>query len=264
MTPIRLYYWHKPNFGDAMSADVVAHVSGRPVQHVPLAEAEMVAVGSLLPHTLPALVNAPRDVRPVLWGTGCIGPGDGSLLRRVDIAALRGPITASLMAQAPATPFGDPGIFAADLLKTRPALTGRIGLVPHWTQADDGEIADLVRDLDLQLIDPRTGDAISVIRQIAACRFILTNSLHGMIVADSLGVPNEWLNPAGIHSFATLKFLDYAASVGRFLGAPLDLDQVGAYLAGTLPDDLPYQAGILAAKAALRHAFPAHLLARAA
>lgn len=30
--PLRLYYWPAPNFGDALSRLVVAHVSGREVE----------------------------------------------------------------------------------------------------------------------------------------------------------------------------------------------------------------------------------------
>ena len=58
--PIKLHWWKGvPNFGDAISALVVAYVSGRPVEHASPATAELFATKRGQPH--PAAVHSNSD-----------------------------------------------------------------------------------------------------------------------------------------------------------------------------------------------------------
>lgn len=182
--------------------------------------------------------------------------------QRVRVAALRGPVTAALTQTSQGSPFGDPGLFADQLLAERPDRSDRIGIVPHWRLAEDPELLALVAgDPRLTIIDPRGSDPLDVVRRIGECRFVLGSSLHGLVIADSLGVPNHWLVPHGNHVFPSLKFVDYAASIGRNMGAPLTLKQVPDFIAGKLPETLSYTSGIAAARQALIESFPAELKA---
>lgn len=262
MNPIKVFFWRgKSNFGDLLSPMVVSHLSGRPTAWGEVGDCDIFAVGSIIQIVRDRAARLPaKGQLPVMWGSGTMDPGASAMLDRVEVVALRGPVTAALMNQSPALPFGDPGLFAAELLDDRPAQGERIGLVPHWSLVETPEYVEMLEsDPRLMLIDPRNPDVREVISQIAACRFVLSSSLHGLIVADSLGVPNHWLNPIGIHRFPALKFIDYAASIGRAMGAPLDADQVPDFLAADLPETIPYSAGIEASRQALRDSFPAEL-----
>lgn len=263
MKPIPLFYWRGENFGDALSPKIVSHVSGRPVERAPANDCEMIAIGSILQMVPRRGDEGKATALPWVWGTGTVRPVSSVMMQRVRVAALRGPVTTTLMEQSPATPMGDPGIFADELLDERPRRDERIGIVPHWKLADSPELQALVAsDPGLVLINPCHPDPLEVVRQIGECRFILSSSLHGLVVADSLGVPNHWLNPEGNHVYPALKFVDYAGSVGRHLGAPLELEQVPDFLAGDLPATIPYSGQIAAAKLALRDSFPAELRAQ--
>tara|TARA_R100000908_G_C3695911_1_gene108346 strand:+ start:297 stop:455 length:159 start_codon:yes stop_codon:yes gene_type:complete len=45
-TPLRLHWWKAvPNFGDALSPVVLAHVAGRRVEHAGVRKAEVWAIG---------------------------------------------------------------------------------------------------------------------------------------------------------------------------------------------------------------------------
>lgn len=263
MRPIGLFYWALDNFGDGLSPLVVAHISGRSVKRASAKDCELVAVGSIL-QMIPrrGSDDGQEGTRPWIWGTGIIRPVSPVMMQRVRVAALRGPVTATLMEQSPSTPCGDPGIFADELLDERPRRTKRIGVVPHWKLAECSALRSLLTNHpELVLIDPRNADPIDVVRRIAECRYILSSSLHGLVVADSLGIPNHWLNPTGNHVHPALKFTDYAASVGRMLGAPLELDRLPAFIAGELPETIAYADGLVAAKQALRDSFPSELKA---
>jgi hypothetical protein len=155
--------------------------------------------------------------------------------------------------------FGDPGLLIAEILPAAPAKTHRIGLVPHHSQIEDPEILALAQSSDeFLMIDPRQ-DAEAVCRQISACDQIYASSLHGLITADSYGVPSTWVSPG---DQAHLKYYDYAASIGRPMISPLAWDQIPTPAkTQTKQAELPYSAGIVRAKMALHNSFPAHLCA---
>ena len=48
MKPIKVFHWRGENFGDALSRDVVAHVSGRPAVWSGPVECDLFAVGSVI------------------------------------------------------------------------------------------------------------------------------------------------------------------------------------------------------------------------
>lgn len=256
---IGLFYCDMPNFGDLLSKAVVEFMSGRPATWAGPAEADLCAIGSLFGLIQKRLAQRPRppDQRKlIVWGSGCMKPEARELLRDMTVVAVRGPITATLMGLGSDIPMGDPGLFAADLLDALPAKKDVIGIVPHHGLMEDPRLHGLlVQESALRLIDVRTKDAITVVRQIASCRFIVSSSLHGLIVADSLGVPNEWLDPTGNHQCPELKFHDYAASVGRRLKRPWSLDDLAARVSSLKDHEVDYKDGIEKSKEELYDSF---------
>jgi len=60
-----------------------------------------------------------------------------------------------------------------------------------------------------------------VISTIAKSEMVISSSLHGLIVADSLMIPNAWYLPSRIHIAPEFKFYDYFTSIGREINSPL-------------------------------------------
>ncbi|MBE1281885.1 MAG: polysaccharide pyruvyl transferase family protein [Rhodobacteraceae bacterium] len=257
-TPLRLFWWKGvPNFGDALSRIVVEHVSGRTVEHSGVGGAQICAVGSILQIVRRKFAEGGKH-RPWIWGSGLLHHVPRDFLKHVDIALLRGPVTASLLGLKPKA-FGDPGLLIANALGDRPERGDVIGLVPHHTQLDDPQIRALVdADPRLQLIDVRD-DAETVCRAIGACAHVCASSLHGLVTADAYGVPSTWMDPGEQSHF---KYHDYAASIGRAMITPLawkDIPSQFKTLTNTQP--LPHADGIALAQEALRDSFPAPLRA---
>lgn len=258
--PLQLFWWKGvANFGDALSAIVVAHMCGREVTHRGPGMADLYAVGSLL-QIARRQFSEKKTYRkkPWIWGSGLLHPVPQDFLGNVEIALLRGPITASLLG-IKTDQFGDPGLLISEILPAAPSKTHRVGLVPHHSQLQDSQILALAqRSDDFLLIDPRQ-DPATVCCQISACDQIYASSLHGLITADSYGVPSTWVSPG---DQAHLKYYDYAASIGRPMISPLAWDQIPEHAKTTTKQaELTYSGGIARAKVALRNSFPAQLCA---
>lgn len=105
---------------------------------------------------------------------------------------------------------GDPGLLASELVAVEPNRYD-LGVVPHWS---DTKLAERFSRYNPLVIYP-TQHPLEVIRQIGSCRKIVSSSLHGIVVADSFGIPRR----AEIFSQATreggkFKFLDYSTVIG--------------------------------------------------
>ena len=63
-----------------------------------------------------------------------------------------------------------------------------------------------------------------IIRRVAQCDYILSTSLHGLVLADSLGIPNHWLRSRRGLLGGDFKFHDYLSVFGIEDPQPLTLD----------------------------------------
>ena len=71
-----------------------------------------------------------------------------------------------------------------------------------------------------------------IIDKICSCEFIVSSSLHGLIVSDSYNVPNLWASfPKDNINGGLFKYKDYFSSVGRNESALpigiMSLDELG-------------------------------------
>ncbi|QUJ77750.1 polysaccharide pyruvyl transferase family protein [Sulfitobacter albidus] len=253
--PVLLHWWKgTPNFGDAINPLIVGHVSGRAVQHAGPRASDLFAIGSMLQVVKRKFTEPREDKGPIhIWGTGLLHPVPGrQWIENIAVSVVRGPVTAALLG-LDMDRFGDPGLLI-DAVVPKAAASGRIGLVPHHRSLDFDDLATLVAsDPVYELIDPRD-DPVEVCARISACDHVFASSLHGLIVADAYGVPNTWVHPA---SEGALKYLDYAASVGRRdMRTPIHWRCVPEQPKGTPID---YHEGIDTCRATLRTYFPAAL-----
>lgn len=256
---IRLY-WHNlvKNFGDMLSPLIVQHVSGRVVEHAGAAEADMFALGSILAIARRALAK-PSDKKPFIWGSGAIGPQNSDFVANANVLCVRGPLTLEMLCLRRGVPMGDPGLLSNELLSDDVEPTDYIGLILHHTQAIPERVHRRLRlDGRFRVIDVHESNPLQTLREIASCRHIVSSSLHGLIAADSFGIPNTWLDPTGIHRHASFKFYDYALSVGRVLGEPLRLRGIFQF-ADSLPkgrNSLSYATEVMACRHAVKESFP--------
>jgi pyruvyltransferase len=211
----RTYYWREvKNFGDQVAPLLLERFAGIKATWAPVCDADIVTVGSILEHV------------PPLWKGWILGSGklyeDSRLHLHTGpsvILGLRGPLTAR---QCPPGDYaiGDPMLLAPDLLDgdLPPEKTHDLGLVPHWADSNLASDPRFFSDeWTTRVINPG-GHPLAVIQHVSGCQKIVTSSLHGMILADAMGIPRrfepsrDWGGEQGVPGL--FKFRDYLASIG--------------------------------------------------
>lgn len=172
---LKAYWWRsnkKPwNFGDELGPIILRHY-GFTVKRVSLAKADYVLTGTVL--DMAETVN--KNVTVIGSGAGHTHEADHDF----NVLAVRGKLTAKALGIENVA-LGDLGLLASRIWTKEPARYD-IGVVRHYVDDSEYPFADIVIDA--------TEPAEQVIKKISSCRVIMSSSLHGIIIADSYGIPN--------------------------------------------------------------------------
>jgi pyruvyltransferase len=210
--PLRMYWWRpwaplRGNFGDELGPYLVEALFGIRTEWAEPDACEIAAAGSIVE----ILLSGKGNNRPVLWGSGMFWDSSGLVAaEEFQIAAVRGSLTKARITDLDSeVALGDPGLLAQVLLTSAPRREHSLGIVPHFLDADRPAVRQLRTWPGVMVIDV-TDPAPQVVRDIARCQYILSSSLHGLVVADSVGTPNAYVAFSDDHRIGgPNKFLDY-------------------------------------------------------
>ena len=216
MDKIKLYWSTslqngRRNFGDWLSPVLCEAISGLKIVHARPNACDLMAIGSILGKARNHFWNRKIDI----WGSGLI-EDVGSFRSPHRIHALRGRQSAAAIRNQTVEVFGDPGLLCDVLL---PGDVGRskeysIGLVPHYKDQDNCFVQDFVARHPRSRIIDVFSETYDFIRQVAACEVVLSSSLHGLVTADAMGVPNHWMRLSDKVWGKDFKFHDYYSIYG--------------------------------------------------
>jgi succinoglycan biosynthesis protein ExoV len=192
---MRLYVWRGEtrNFGDELNTLLW------PVLLPGLFDADGSALFLGIGSVLDARHSA--ELRKVVAGAGYGGyEATATLDGSWEIYWVRGPRTARQLGLPPAFGLGDPASLLPLVHTPAPSpAPGTIGFMPHFESLSRGAWTEAAESAGVTLIDPR-GEPEAVLASIARCRLLLSEALHGAIVADALRVPWVALTPlAPVH-----------------------------------------------------------------
>jgi pyruvyltransferase len=152
--------------------------------------------------------------KSIVWGSGYIcnehKATGGAYL------AVRGKLTAKnleLHGFKKPLVYGDPALLLPILYKKKKGNTNNkniIGIIPHFTEYNyfKTEFGHLYKIINLK------SDKIeSIIDEITDCDYILSTSLHGIIVSHAYDIPAIWIE-RDVLEVDGFKFKDYFSSVG--------------------------------------------------
>ncbi len=170
-------------------------------------------------------------------GSGFLSKSDSVEERPGRIISLRGRLSLELVNHISDVWLGDPMVFIDRIYPAAKEKKYQLGYVPHvsmYLQAK-GQFSDKIK-----VINP-SDEPWQVVAEIAACERIMSQSLHGLIVADALNVPNIWIEPSEKMSGGRFKFDDYyttldhskrafAVNTDLIENPPTDAFSVGIYI----------------------------------
>ena len=205
--PIR-FYSDILNVGDQLNLHILKHISNKEPFEVS---------SSLTPHILGIGSIAHLAGRgSYLWGCGMIGISPAPLWRRISqsqVLALRGSLTLEAFTQRgyrfTNLPLGDPAVLMSRFYSPASCSKAfRLGIIPHYIHKQTLSPLMASTDGNITLIDVQTS-CHEFIDNMLSCDYILSSSLHGLILADTFEIPNKWIKIKPDLFGGDFKFHDY-------------------------------------------------------
>lgn len=168
-------------------------------------------IGTLLGEGM-ATADRPR----VVFGAGAGYSTPPRLTADDRVYFVRGPQTAARLGGVPF--ITDPGLFIHHFAQPRAAAPYRVpcAFMPRWDSMSP-ELADGCRKAGIEIVDPRLPVEV-VVDAIRHTNLLLTEALHGAVVADALRVPWISIYAQRGHEF---KWYDWCGSLGMIWN-PID------------------------------------------
>ena len=168
----------------------------------------MYGVGSILGRGVKDIV----DKRCVVMGSGVPQGGRIELPSNWDVRWVRGPYSAEALGVSGELGVGDPAILLPELTHVNGVHGDEISIIPHFKSYKNFDWQRLSSQSDYKVINPM-GPLEAVIAGIRNSKLVLSESLHGAIFSDTMGIP--WAPLVLSYKFNKLKWLDWLATIGR-------------------------------------------------
>lgn len=235
---VNLIYWKRHvNLGDALAPVIFEWM----LEEKGFA-AECKAKKTCALATIGSIVDLGR-FDATIWGSGlqsfeAIAHTARAHYKKLDIRAVRGPFTRqALLACGYNCPevYGDPGILMPLIYSPQSVCKqDKIVLINHYS------IADYPTNLpeNIEALDIKTADYKNFINKLCSAKKVISSSLHGIILAETYGIPAVFLLQ-DIKNKEILKYYDWYYSTNRFsVSIALSLEEAIRMEPMKLPENL--------------------------
>jgi len=200
-----------------------------------------------------------------VWGTGVNPYWHRNQHRGWTVYSTRGPMTRQFLQKhnhsidGMQTNYGDPGFLTPYMFpefqsnapsKQQQLQQNKICMVPHFHDLKHAN-QKLKKNLPNVTIVSPCNHWRPVVTALRQCDFVASSSLHGIILADSMGIPTLWYQPRSTATRKTegsFKYQDYFQSIQRDIHGPardwkmiLDTKQYQAPIDSARREDLARQ-----------------------
>lgn len=193
----------------------------------------------------------------IIWGAGIQNSNYVLKNKPKKVCAVRGPLTREFLLKnnidCPEV-YGDPALLLPSVYKPKIEKKYKIGIIPHWQTGllDDYNISS---NKHILIIDMHNyNNWTDVIDEILSCDYIVSESLHGLIIAEAYGIPNLWID-IKLNNMYDIKFHDFFLSLGidrekSFYLSPFTnindlLQELSKYKKGIIPDLIKLKKSLL-------------------
>lgn len=217
---MKLCYWKHtsrvPNFGDVLNPYIFNKIL--PGTFDEDFESIFVGIGTLLEIGMGEKLNIPSEYLDIdepksrsiiIFGSGAGYSKPPILDTRWKFYCVRGPLTADLLGLDKKIAVVDPAILIRRLYASKDTKRHKVSLMPHHSSSSE-VLKTICEETGINYIDPL--DTVeNILDQISESEKLLTEALHGAIVADALRTP--WVPIRTNSKIFSFKWQDWCKSI---------------------------------------------------
>ncbi len=190
-SPINVYYWNPThNFGDMLNEDLLNYFKIK-FNRVETSEAENIFVGSIL-----GFGGYSKKLNTFGVGFICKPSKSCKFPKGINCHCLRGKKTKYEVEKITGKRIsncllGDPGLLCSRFIPVKAQRKYDVGIICHSSDQNSPYLKNIkLKNKSYIFIDIHSSTK-EVCHKINECKFILSSAMHGLIVADSYGIPNR-------------------------------------------------------------------------
>ena len=219
-----IYYWdHEHNWGDSINEFIFESILGRKVYSANKVfncrNLEIITgIGSVLNSKLSNYS---------IWGSGFLSEKHTLIHPPNQVLAVRGKLTEKkikgLFGKS-TDQFGDPGLLFKEFYNPICPKEYKLGIIPHFKELDEQVIRGIRGKYgsEINIISP-TMDIFQFADEVSKCENILSSSLHGLVLAESYGIPTSRISISNKLIGGDYKFEDY------YSGVNIPFESIGSF-----------------------------------
>ena len=205
------------NFGDALNVFFIEYLSSKKVlfaKFIPKLikrnEKTYAVIGSILQWS---------QNNCEVWGAGFISDKNIKIPKPKKIHSVRGPLTRKIFLdnniECPEV-YGDPALLMPFIYNPKIKKKYKLGFIPHFVNKKSEFITSFENNDNCLIMNILCGQNFKgLITEMLSCEYLVTSSLHGLIIAHSYNIPVLWVKYSVELEGGRFKFDDYLMSVNK-------------------------------------------------
>jgi pyruvyltransferase len=195
------------NFGDKLTVFLLERLIPCRFEHVSyrrIYASDLIGIGSILQ-------CAHENYKGVIWTSGFMFEDNFKRFSQAKVIGVRGKETLNKIEfrGKEKTVLGDGGLLCCMFINSDVSKKYKLGIIPHYVDKNASVIKRIASmSSEVKIIDI-SGSCEDVIKEAQQCECIISSSLHGVILADSIGIPNDWIKLSDNVLGDGFKFRDY-------------------------------------------------------
>lgn len=196
-----------PNFGDCLNDFLWPHLVRWEGEEI-----NFFGIGTLLCAHFEKLANPAQPTHVFGSGAGIGKPLSAGAVRNWHFHWVRGPRTATSLGLPTSRVISDPALLIGDFFERPSSSDSAVMILHHSTHRRLGDLWRIAAsDAGFELVDP-SSPVETVLSKLSGANLVVTEAMHGAIVADALGIP--WVPVVAAEPLRyQFKWLDYAEAM---------------------------------------------------
>ena len=210
----------KRNWGDDLNKYLFEYISSIKIVNLPFSK--VIKYKNLEVYSLiGSVLSFYKIENKIVYGTGTMNPNWPILGNPEKIISVRGPKTRQVLVDnginCPEN-YGDPVLLLPIFYKGDVKKSDKIGVIFNMGSGivNIEGILSYFKGYEIKIISmTKYKRWTDVVDEICSCQFIISESLHGLIVAETYGIPNVWVEFVNHPDYWDFKYKDFYESIGK-------------------------------------------------